>query len=191
MVAILAVVVLVMRFYTFSSEQKRPITEEKPQSASTPTSQDASQPYANTSPPPKKLIGDSILEGYGNPKQRLFDDLAQVSHLVTNLTTIAKHLDNRHLATNADLSELLRGKKAIYPVVSVSEKNAIFNDQFELVDRWGTPLLVHPEKHRVIAIRSAGEDQIWNTADDLTYQGYNQVHQGVGLPSEPEANPSF
>ena len=51
--------------------------------------------------------------------------------------------------------------------VFVAEGHPVFSAEGLLLDRWGTPLVVHPEAWRQLELRSAGPDKTAYTEDDL------------------------
>jgi len=81
---------------------------------------------------------------------------------VTDNGPLPKNLDNHTLC--ADLSGADSGK------VYMSFKTSQMNDKGELIDPWGTPLQVSVAANGTLQLRSAADDKVFNTQDDITSQ---------------------
>ncbi len=88
-------------------------------------------------------------------------DTAAVSYTTDN-GPLPKNLDNHTLW--ADLSGADSGK------VYMSFKTSQMNDKGEIVDPWGTPLHVAVGAGGNLQMRSAADDKIFGTQDDITAQ---------------------
>jgi len=75
---------------------------------------------------------------------------------------LPKNLDNHTLW--ADLSGADSGK------VYMSFKTSQVNDKGEVIDPWGTPLQVSVGANGTLQLRSAADDKVFNTQDDITSQ---------------------
>jgi hypothetical protein len=67
---------------------------------------------------------------------------------------------------NADLAAALRGENPNKEIFLPAD-HPLFSADGLLLDRWNTPLIVHPEAWRELELRSAGPDKTPYTADDL------------------------
>ena len=83
-----------------------------------------------------------------------------------NVFILIKQRDPRYYATNEDLVLFLTGQKGnLTPYLSAD--SPLINSEGQLVDRFGSPLIVHPLSKEEIEIRSAGPDQVPYTEDDI------------------------
>ena len=64
------------------------------------------------------------------------------------------------------LAAALRGENPNREVF-VKPTSSVFSPDGLLTDRWGSPLIVHPEAWKQLEIRSAGPDRVAYNADDL------------------------
>jgi hypothetical protein len=67
---------------------------------------------------------------------------------------------------NADLAAALKGENPNREVFLTAD-HPVFSKDGLLIDRWGTPLVVHPQGWRQIELRTAGPDKKPYTEDDL------------------------
>lgn len=124
-----------------------------------------SQPPAHTHLDQKPLPGENILQNYSTPNQSPQRDIEQVQELVFNTMTLVKSRDPREYATNEDLALFLQGNNR-YKQAMLPANHPIINGRGQLIDRWDTPLVVHPLGRDQIEIFSAGPDgQPWNDDD--------------------------
>lgn len=86
--------------------------------------------------------------------------------MLTGYFSVVKNPSRNPIGGNADLAAALRGENP-NRTVFVPLGHAIFSPEGLLLDRWGTPVIVHPEGWRRIELRSAGPDKGPYTADDL------------------------
>ncbi|MGJ8723806.1 MAG: hypothetical protein ACSHYB_04550 [Roseibacillus sp.] len=85
---------------------------------------------------------------------------------LSNVFILAKQRDPRHYATNEDLVLFLTGQKGnLTPYLSPD--SSILNEKGQLVDRFDSPLIIHPFSRDQIEIRSAGPDRVPYTEDDV------------------------
>lgn len=116
--------------------------------------------------PAPVLPGDGVLSGYGDPEVEPIEDLRKVHRVLTGYFSVVKDNSRFPIGGNADLAEALRGRNAAGEVF-VSPEHPVFSEEGLLLDRWGQPLIIHPEAWREIEIRSAGPDGIAYNGDDL------------------------
>jgi hypothetical protein len=109
---------------------------------------------------------ESLLAGYGDPSTPPIDDLRKIHRVTTGYFSVIKESGRFPIGGNEDLSAALRGENANGEVF-VSARHPVFSKEGLLVDRWGSPLIVHPEAWRQLELRSAGPDRIPHNADDL------------------------
>lgn len=117
-------------------------------------------------PQREQTLGDQVLANYGNPNSELHDDLSLFKNYLGNVLLLVKQRDPRHYATNEDLALFLLGQKG-NRTPFLSDCSAVLNGEQQLVDRFGSPLIVHPFSRDQVEIRSAGPDLIPYTADDV------------------------
>lgn len=132
-----------------------------------------SSPPGVLSEPPKDLppshptLGDEILAAYGSPSSTGEEDLQLFHNYLTNVFILIKKRDTRQYSTNEDLAEFLLGKNS-YKTPYLSAGSSILNAEQQLIDRWNSPLRVHPVSSKTLEIRSAGPDKKYFTKDDIT-----------------------
>jgi hypothetical protein len=127
------------------------------------------------SPPPRSeqkpivpstpAAGDKLLEGYGDPSAAPIEDLRKLQRVITGYHSVIKDASRFPIGGNADLTAALTGQNANREVF-VSMGNPIIRDGL-LTDRWGTPLIVHPEAWRQLELRSPGPDRVPHNDDDV------------------------
>lgn len=105
--------------------------------------------------------GARLLAADGSPRE----DLAALLDLVDTLLQTVPVMQRPPLGFDTDLARALAdpdlmGEAALPPTHPVLRDG-------RLVDRWGSPWLVHPLSSDVIQLRSAGPDRRLFTADDL------------------------
>lgn len=115
----------------------------------------------------EKFFGEGILEGYGFGKPE--NDLRKMHALVQNHRLLAKGLDARHFAANADVAATFRGENKI-ALQALPKDHRVFNSEGLLVDRWSTPLFIHLQSADTVGIYSAGPDKILGTEDDYSME---------------------
>ena len=123
-----------------------------------------SQPEPEIPTPP--TAAESLLEGYGHPATAPVEDLRKIHRVAMGYFSVVKDPSRFPIGGNADLAAALRGENANREVF-VRESNAIFTTNGLLKDRWGNPLIVHPEGWRRLELRSAGPDGIGYNEDDV------------------------
>ncbi|YCM44125.1 hypothetical protein V2O64_22715 [Verrucomicrobiaceae bacterium 227] len=94
--------------------------------------------------------------------------LLLLSRLIDSAFLLIKNRDTREYATNRDLVIFLQGHNA-YQSAYLGPRSPALNGEGQLVDRWDTPIIVHPVSQKILELRSAGPDQKPYTDDDLTW----------------------
>jgi len=116
---------------------------------------------------PKVLTAsESLLAGYGDPNTPPIEDLRKVHRVVSGYFSVIKEPTRFPIGGNADLAAALKGENPNREVFLTAD-HPIFSKDGLLIDRWGTPLVVHPEGWRQIELRTAGPDKKPYTEDDL------------------------
>ncbi len=128
-------------------------------------------PRSEIKPPsmPAVVPGDRLLEDYGNPEFPPIEDLRKLQRVVSGYFSVIKDASHNAIGGNEDLSAALRGENPNREVF-VRPDSRIFSPAGLLTDRWGSPLIVHPQAWRQLELRSAGPDQIPYNDDDLILQ---------------------
>jgi len=116
--------------------------------------------------PAEPRAGERLLEGYGDEATAPIEDLRKLHHVLGGYFSVIKDPSRFPIGGNADLAAALRGENANREVF-LPAGHAIFSKDGLIQDRWGTPVIVHPEGWRQIELRSAGPDKKPYTEDDL------------------------
>ncbi len=145
----------------FSIDQQETIDREPQRTTSAPLP--TPKQVQSTMEPKEPLFGEILLQGYGRGDPT--GDLRKVESLIANFRILAKGMDARHFASNANLSASLRGEGRI-AIIALPEDHSLFNAEGLLTDRWKTPLFFHMEAADKIDIYSAGPDKEMGTEDD-------------------------
>lgn len=137
----------------------------------TPSPEAPSQPsrFISQLEPPRPApptAAELLLDNYGDPATPPIEDLRAMHRVVTGYFSLVKDASKNPIGGNEDLAAALRGDNPNRETF-VHEGNKVFNAEGLLQDRWGSPLIVHPEAWREIEFRSAGPDKIPYNADDL------------------------
>ncbi|MEO5713385.1 MAG: hypothetical protein ABIT37_07835 [Luteolibacter sp.] len=117
-------------------------------------------------PPPTPTAGEMLLAGYGDPAAPPIEDLRKLQHVATGYFSVIKDSARFPIGGNEDFSAALRGENPNREVF-VRAGNPVFSPAGLLVDRWGSPVIVHPQAWRQLELRSAGPDRIPYNDDDL------------------------
>ncbi len=106
------------------------------------------------------------MRDYASPETEPIKDLIAIHRVLTGYFSIVKDHKHYPIGGNDDLAAALlgqnSGKQAFLPADHVA-----FGSDGRLIDRWGTPIFVHPEEARCIELRSAGPDKVMFNEDDL------------------------
>ena len=122
-----------------------------------------------TSPPPQSsapTAAESLLADYADPATEPIDDLRKLHRAVVSYFSVMKDSSKNPIGGNADLAAALRGENPNKEIFLPAD-HPIFSADGLLLDRWNTPLIVHPEAWRELELRSAGPDKTPYAADDL------------------------
>ena len=152
LIALATLALLAWMFFNADSERPQP-----------PAAATKSQPPLRTVPP---TAAESLLAGYADPATPPIDDLRKLHRVVTGYFSVVKDSARNPIGGNADLAAALRGenpnKETFLPA-----GHPVFSADGLLLDRWNTPLIVHPEAWRELELRSAGPDKTPYNDDDL------------------------
>lgn len=116
--------------------------------------------------PNSPTLGDQILASYGGSNSTLEQDITLFRNYLSNVFILVKQRDPRHYSTNQDLAEFLLGKRGQQEAY-LSSATPVLSSNNELIDRHGSPLIIHPLSRDQIEIRSAGPDKIPYNEDDV------------------------
>ncbi|HVJ45367.1 MAG TPA: hypothetical protein VM511_03205 [Luteolibacter sp.] len=127
-------------------------------------------PVPTKSESPKMIAvpsaGERLLEGYGDPSTPPIEDLRKIHRVLAGYFSVIKDPVRYPIGGNEDLAAALKGEN-VNREVFVPAGHPVFSKTGLLTDRWGTPVIVHPEGWKQIGLRSAGEDRKPYTDDDL------------------------
>ncbi len=152
LVALATLALLAWLFVNLDSERPRP---KAPAAKSLPPSRDLASTAAT-----------SLLEGYADPATEPINDLRKIHRVVVSYFSVVKDSSKHPIGGNADLAAALRGENPNKELFLPAD-HPVFSADGLLLDRWNTPLIVHPEAWRELGLRSAGPDKTPYTADDL------------------------
>jgi hypothetical protein len=138
-----------------------PLKEPQAPPSATSGTAEASFPVPDQPTPSERL-----LEGYGDPASPPIEDLRKIHRVVTGYFSVVKDSSRNPIGGNADLAAALRGDNPNREVF-VRADHPVFGKDGMLIDRWGSPIVVHPEEFRRLGLRSAGPDRSPYNADDL------------------------
>lgn len=117
-------------------------------------------------PPAAPTAAESLLDGYADPSTPPIEDLRKIHRVAMGYFSVIKDSSRFPIGGNEDLSAALRGENANREVF-IPAGHPVFSKDGLLVDRWGSPVIFHPEAWRQLELRSAGPDRIPHNADDL------------------------
>ena len=109
-----------------------------------------------------------LLEDYGNPLTSPIEDLRKIHRVATGYYSLVKDSHRFPIGGNEDFSAALRGDNP-NRMVFVRPGHRVFSPDGLLIDRWGSPVIIHPEAWRELELRSAGPDKKPYTEDDLLW----------------------
>ena len=164
---ILALAVLALLAWIFRVADSEPPRPDSPVAISQPPSR-----------PPAPTAADSLLTDYADPATPPIEDLKKIHRVVTGYFSVVKDSARFPIGGNADLSAALRGENPNREIY-VRPDHPVFSAEGLLADRWGSPLVVHPEAWKQLELRSAGPDKVPFTEDDL-------VLTSAGIQPRPE-----
>lgn len=108
-------------------------------------------------------IAEDAATALASPDANVEDDLSTIELL---LAEYARHYDGNPVGENLEITAALLGRNRL-GVALLAERGSFLNSSGELIDRWGTPYFFHQQSGEYTEIRSAGQDRILHTADDL------------------------
>ena len=114
---------------------------------------------------PVPSAGERLLEGYGDPSTPPVEDLRKIHRVLSGYFSVIKDPAKHPIGGNEDLAAALQGENANREVFLRAD-HPLFSKEGLIVDRWGTPVIVHPEGWKQIGLRSAGLDRKPYTDDD-------------------------
>lgn len=135
----------------------------------TPVAVESTRSEIKPPPLPAVVPGDRLLEDYGNPELPPIEDLRKVQRVVSGYFSVIKDASRNAIGGNEDLAAALLGENPNREIF-VRPGSRVLSQNGLLIDRWGTPLIVHPQAWRQLELRSAGPDKIPYNADDLILQ---------------------
>jgi hypothetical protein len=118
--------------------------------------------------PPGPTIGEEVLADYADPEKPPRHDLELVSRLLHSYRALVKRHTAKPIGGNADLIDALLGDNPAKQVFLPPDfAHLCPAPDPELLDRWGTPLIVHPIASDRFELRSAGPDKRPYNDDDV------------------------
>jgi hypothetical protein len=130
-------------------------------------------------PPPQAepTASESLLAGYADPATPPIEDLRKIHRVGVGYFSLIKDCQRFPIGGNEDFSAALQGENSNREIF-VRRDHPVFSAAGLLVDRWGSPLIVHPEAWRQLGLRSAGPDRIPYNQDDLVLNPTGTSSQG-------------
>lgn len=128
--------------------------------------------------PTGPTASELLLEGYGDEAVPPLEDLRKIHRVATGYFSVVKESSRFPIGGNADFSAALRGENANREVF-IRPGHPVFSPDGLILDRWKSPVIVHPEAWRQLELRSAGPDRVPYTADDVVLSS-----TGIVKPSE-------
>lgn len=117
-------------------------------------------------PPQVATASENLLSGYGDLGTPPLEDLRKVQRVAMGYFSLIKDSGRYSIGGNADFSAVLQGEN-LNRQVFIRRDHPIFSAEGMLLDRWGSPLIIHPEGWRQLELRSAGPDRTAYSADDV------------------------
>ena len=173
-IAAIALLLALVMFYLWNRDD----TPGKPPEQEVSLPKPAPPTPENEQAPPGDLIGEKLLHNYASEETTVRDDLQGISRLSLSYITLVNTHTRLPIGCNADLADAFRGKNP-YKQRFLPDNHPVFNTEGEMVDRWKTPLFIHPVSAGRWDIRSAGPDKKLWTADDLQLQPNGKFVEGT------------
>jgi hypothetical protein len=107
-----------------------------------------------------------LLIGYGDLATPPMEDLRKIQHVAMGYFSVVKDAQRFPIGGNEDFSAALRGENMNHQVF-IPAGHPVFSPAGLLLDRWGSPLIIHPQAWRELELRSAGPDRVPYNHDDL------------------------
>lgn len=152
---LLAVIILGLLAWLFFNTGSKPVPP--------PSSNNGKSPIPQSTAP---TAAGALLTGYADPATDPIEDLRKLHRVVVSYFSVVKGSSKNPIGGNADLAAALRGENPNQEIF-LPAKHPVFSADGLLLDRWNTPLIVHPEAWRELELRSAGPDRTPYTPDDL------------------------
>lgn len=153
----LFIIAAAMLIFAFLYSPDRPKPPQFPKNGKRPIAATSS-----TNP----LPGEALLVDFASPDTPPIDDLRSLHHVLSGYFSVVKSHEKFPIGGNEDLAAALRGENANQQPF-LPRDHSIFGPDGRLVDRWSSPIFVHPLAEREIELRSAGPDRQLFTPDDL------------------------
>ena len=161
-------------FTYFSRDGRSAKTNTHSQSPAVEIRNDTKSQEKADSPPLGSLPSDRLLAGYGDDSQPPLEDLKKLNRVLLGYFSVVKDVTRHPIGGNADLAAALLGENA-NDRVFIRPDHPALNQAGLLIDRWGTPLFVHPIAARELDLRSAGPDKRLFTTDDVVLNSDGSV----------------
>jgi hypothetical protein len=117
-------------------------------------------------PPTQATASESLLVGYGDSATPAIEDLRKLHRVGIGYFSLIKNSQRHSIGGNEDFSSALQGENPNREIF-IQRNHPVFSKAGLLIDRWGSPVIVHPEAWRQLELRSAGPDRTPYTEDDL------------------------
>ncbi|MCX8237347.1 MAG: hypothetical protein OSB05_00880 [Akkermansiaceae bacterium] len=118
--------------------------------------------------PRRPVLADTMLANYGTDESSGKEDFRKLTTFLDSVFLLVKKRDTADYATNEDLALFLKGSNP-HQTAFLSADSPALNKEGQLIDRWGSPIIVHPISRKLLEIRSAGPDQKPYTEDDFLW----------------------
>ena len=155
-----AIVIIGIAIWIFSQSNHAPVSKEKPPALVVP--------LITPDPPPDPVLADTMLANYASDETSGKEDLNLMAAFLDSVFLLVKQRDTADYATNEDLVIFLQGRNSHQSPFLNKESQAL-NAQGQLIDRWSSPLNVHPVSQKLLELRSVGPDQKPYTEDDFLW----------------------
>ena len=140
------------------------LSRERPSTRLLPAA--AGPPVIPTETARTSTAAEALLEGYADSSTPPIEDLRKLHRVLTGYFSVIKDSSKNPIGGNADLAAALRGENPNREIF-LPAGHPLFSADGLLLDRWGSPLIVHPEAWRELELRSPGPDRIPYNDDDL------------------------
>ncbi|MCH7227513.1 hypothetical protein [Haloferula sp. A504] len=154
---VVAVLVVVGVFLLIRRDGSTPEPPAQPPASALPAHDD------DVMPP---LPGERLMGNTRDPFAEPIEDLRALDRVIVGYFSIIKDHEGYSIGGNEDLAAALRGENA-YKQRFLPDDHYAFGADGRLIDRWETPIFVHPIAARDIELRSAGPDREMFTNDDI------------------------
>lgn len=144
---------------------------DRDQEAAAPEKEEKQRPLKQSTEPPlssSPVLADTMLEDYASEGSSGSEDLKIMARFLDSVFLLVKQRNSADYSTNEDLVLFLLGQNSHRSPFLRKDTTAI-NKKGQLIDRWGSPLILHPVSQKLLELRSAGPDRKPYTADDLLW----------------------